>query len=153
MLDLDLTFRSRSRSSLLSTVASCVNKSIPQKSQMEWCNRYRKILDSKTDKRGEDSHICWPFKGRQKAGYGLVDVDIPGKGKTTRHAHRLVLMTRVAGSWDVSSELQASHLCGNRICVRPSHLVFESREENKDRQICQSIKICKTHDPSCIIAQ
>ena len=117
----------------------------------EWCQRYQRIVEAKTEKRGEAAEICWPFQGRLKGGYGLVDVDIPGKGKTTRHAHRLVLMTRVARTWDVSSELHASHLCGNRICVRPSHLVLESREENKQRQICQNSKVCQAHDPPCII--
>ena len=114
---------------------------------------YQQKLERRTLKLGEDPGHCWVFTGRQKNGYGLVDVVISerSKSRTTIHAHRLALMIWITGSWDIPSELDASHLCGTRLCVRPSHLVLESREDNKSRQICHSYNVCNIgHDPKCI---
>lgn len=119
----------------------------------KWCTKYSSRLEELTDRRGEDENVCWLFKGRKsKAGYGLMDVRIPGKrGATTRNAQRLVLLTRRVKAWDVPPELQASHLCGNRLCVRESHLVFERQAINKERQICHNNKECQGHEPQCIL--
>ena len=120
----------------------------------EWFKKQNLYLEKRTVKCGEDPAFCWTFTGRTKHGYGLVDVVIPGRSKsrTTIHAHRLALMIWITGSWDIPSELDASHLCGTRNCVRPDHLVLESREDNKSRQICHTSNVCIGHDPrpSCI---
>lgn len=112
-----------------------------------WKHKYQVKLEKKHVKCGTQLDSCWLFTGRLKKGYGLVDIVTPGKSKTTIHAHRLALMIWVTGSWDIPSELDASHLCGTRNCVRPTHLVLESREENKSRQICHTFKVCTGHDP------
>jgi len=52
----------------------------------------------------------------------------------------------------------ASHLCHNPICVRPSHLITEDRQRNHARKNCllrvscscgQDVVVCK-HSPPCV---
>jgi|SRR3990167_2675980 len=40
---------------------------------------------------------------------------------------------RLAAMVDVPDGLQISHLCGNKGCVNPSHIIFETPGENKRR--------------------
>ena len=40
---------------------------------------------------------------------------------------------RLAAMLDVPDGLQISHLCKNKQCVKPSHIVFETPRENKRR--------------------
>src|SRR3990167_9081408 len=40
---------------------------------------------------------------------------------------------RLAAMLDVPDGLQVSHLCKNKQCVKPSHIVFETPRENKRR--------------------
>lgn len=119
----------------------------------EWCLHYRNLLENKTDKSSGDDG-CWLYTGRKsKSGHGMVDVVIPWKGKTVRSAHRLAYMTSIHGSWELSSELQASHLCGRPQCIKTSHLVLESHEDNRSRQICHGMGQCSSdlkHKPKCI---
>lgn len=120
----------------------------------EWCLHYRNLLENKTDKSSGDDG-CWLYTGRKsKSGHGMVDVVIPWKGKTVRSAHRLAYLTSIHGSWELSSQLQASHLCGRPQCIKISHLVLESHEDNKSRQICHGMGQCSSglkHKPKCII--
>ena len=52
--------------------------------------------------------------------------------------------------------LLLSHICGNKKCVVPSHLVIESICENNERKICHrmlkanNILVKCTHSPNCI---
>ena len=119
-------------------------------SAIEWCGHYRKLVLDKTRETPETE--CWDWQGRldRKSGHGKADVVIPGIGKTVRSAHRLAYMTMVHGSWDLPSELEVSHLCGTPSCVRLQHLVLESHEENKSRQVCHNLRLCQGHEPECI---
>lgn len=49
---------------------------------------------------------------------------------------------------------EASHLCGNKRCIRPSHMTFESGELNKTRSYCAYFRgnpnlVC-LHQPACL---
>jgi hypothetical protein len=57
-------------------------------------------------------------------------------------------------------DLDASHLCGQQWCCRPSHLAWESRLYNISRRGCAGfvlldsgtwVRVC-THNPPCKIA-
>ena len=55
---------------------------------------YSELLEKKTDKTPREGG-CWLFTGRKhkKSGHGLMDVIIPGLGKTIRNAMRTDLHT------------------------------------------------------------
>lgn len=67
-----------------------------------------------------DSEEClmWPF-GIYPNGYGFVVADGVKRG-----AHRL--MCEKAHGLPLSGNVQASHGCGNRICVNPKHLRWDT---------------------------
>ena len=123
-------------------------------SEEDWCKHYESVLDTKMDKsRGSESDpaACWLFTGRtSKAGYGKVDIVVPNLGKKTLTAHRLSYMVYVIKTFKLSQDLEASHRCGNRLCIRPSHIVGERHEQNKTRQVCHSLRNCVDHNPECI---
>jgi hypothetical protein len=59
---------------------------------------------------------CWLWQGRLiKNGYGATKV--AGGGTTT--AHRAVYL---ASGHPIADDAHLHHLCGNKLCVRPSHL-------------------------------
>ncbi len=53
---------------------------------------------------------------------------------------------------------EASHLCHNRWCIRPLHIVWESRTKNENRKNCPGDVVCQcgdhrllcVHTPKCI---
>ena len=130
-------------------------KEIKDLNEEEWCNHYMEKIRNKHSGCEEDPvGVCWDFVGRSKRGsrYKCIDVTIPGIGQTVRAAHRVAYMTSIAGSWSLPSELEVSHLCCRPSCVRPAHLVLESREENQSRRGCNSLQRCLGHGtrPECI---
>ena len=127
--------------------------SIYKMSEEEWSNHYIQVLNTKTDRGDGDQHPtnCWNFTGRiNKGGYGVIDIVIPGQGKTSRTAHRLSYLVHELKSWQLPKHIEASHRCGNKLCVGPSHIVPESHEYNKSRQICHGLGRCMGHNPECI---
>lgn len=63
------------------------------------------------------------------------------------------------GCYATDKELDCSHLCGNRACLRPSHLRFETRLDNNRRNFCSGFVFCSCcdeltsacwHTPKCI---
>lgn len=48
--------------------------------------------------------------------------------------------------------MQASHLCGNRLCVNPTHLMWELPWDNVAREGCHKYNHFATcpHDPPCL---
>lgn len=76
------------------------------------------------------------------------------KKMQTVYLHRLAAVARL--SRDIQG--QASHLCGQRACFNPVHIVDESASQNCSRKGCQGLSICQrghvsehscTHDPQC----
>lgn len=68
--------------------------------------------------------------------------------------HRVAAMQHKTGKWTVTTD-EASHLCGVRDCVRPSHLWLESSTINRTRDCCHLYLgvhpqyVCP-HSPKCI---
>lgn len=71
-----------------------------------------------------DSQECilWPF-GTMRNGYGRVR-----DGKSVYFAHRWVCIHAHGEPADIS--LEASHACGNRNCVNPNHLRWDTTAGN-----------------------
>jgi hypothetical protein len=72
---------------------------------------------------------CWNWTGRSgHHGYGFMS----GCNKSMANlvVHRLSWMLHNQQDWPV--DLETRHLCHNRRCINPAHLVPGTREENLD---------------------
>lgn len=70
--------------------------------------------------------ILWPFK-IEKTGYGYFYI---GPSRSTL-VHRLILEEKLKTI--LPKTLDASHLCHNRSCINPHHLIAEPHEDNIKR--------------------
>jgi|266.fasta.fasta_contig_123_22818_length_871_multi_2_in_0_out_1_1 hypothetical protein len=96
---------------------------------------------------------CSRGKSKKKSDY--TQVTCP-KDKRSAKLHQIAAWHRNGG---YVKGLDASHLCKNARCFRPSHLVLESRSQNLDRKSCHGyvvdrksgvvIRTCQ-HEPRCI---
>jgi hypothetical protein len=71
-------------------------------------------------------------------------------------AHRLACALSTK-KWYTNHELEASHICNNTECCKPSHLVWETPDVNKSRLYCRLFRndpkhYC-LHEPQCIYPQ
>lgn len=77
--------------------------------------------------------------------YGLLSYKDP---KTNlwrkKHVHRVALMVKLR-RLEIPKELDASHLCHNRMCVNAEHLALEPHAVNNNRQHCRSLGKCFGH--------
>jgi hypothetical protein len=71
---------------------------------------------------------CWPWRGPfMQKGYGLLTLRSGGQ-KTTKRAHRLAYELLV-GAIPRSHEIH--HVCENKACVNPAHLVPVTAAEHE----------------------
>ena len=87
-----------------------------------------------------------------KNGYGKLRYKDPRCGLTAAD-HKTVTANRMAlfvkhQTLDVSSQLQASHLCDNKLCVNADHLYFETSKNNIERRSCFRMGRCNGHTDS-----
>ncbi len=115
-------------------------------------NLYQKL--ERKSKRDPEGGTCILWTGRvTSSGYGLQTVYWPDEGRKVEKAHRVALMVqmRVTHSQFPRVGVECSHLCHNRLCVNPQHIVLESHAANQERIHCRSQGLCsKLHMPWCI---
>ena len=114
-------------------------------------NRQLAIIDLTGDaRRTPRGCLIWP--GEVK-GYSYARFAFPGRPKKRFTRHTLIKVIAI-GLFEVPDGLEGSHLCGNRLCLNPEHVVLESHAINKERQECSNDGICKpvfAHVPRCLL--
>ena len=70
--------------------------------------------------------------------YGMIRVKVPHHRSRTYHSHRVVYMLHV-NDFNIASNLDVSHLCGQSLCCNINHLSLETHEVNLQRKICTSL--------------
>ena len=116
-----------------------------------------KSLGKKSALKGD----CVEFTGFiDKYGYGVKKVTWPNGSLHRDGAHRVAFMLehRIL-RWDVPRldvygfNMDVSHLCHNKKCIKPSHLVLESHLTNLSRCHCVSTQSCTGHEPPCFFGR
>lgn len=79
-----------------------------------------------------DECIIWPFKSKTGPNmeYGSLS---KGQSEMGRRAHRHACF--IANGPPPTPDHDASHLCGNSLCVNGNHLVWETAQENAARKL------------------
>lgn len=91
-----------------------------------------------------DNKGCLLYTGTLQSGYGIVSKTFGGH-RYRLYAHRAVVLFK-SGYLDIPEDVEVSHLCHNKQCVRYDHLIIESHEINNNRQNCYSEGRCtKSH--------
>lgn len=83
------------------------------------------IHDALTSK--TDECIIWPFAIRKSSGYAAHNYSRSGEKKSV-DAHRYVCV--LAHGEPSSPTLEASHSCGDKLCINPAHLRWATHKEN-----------------------
>ena len=92
---------------------------------------------------------CWHFIGGFLRGnYPYFNFDIPGY-----EALAVAKVLKVLYSKDLNfdADEEFSHRCGRKECVKPGHIILESRSDNMKRKKCHKRKVCECGlDHPCI---
>jgi hypothetical protein len=126
-------------------------------------------------KLGGQNRECWLISGYQakdkggpRASYQVYlngrDNRVTVSGAKAAVIFRLIQEAKENGDtgdiqWPYPDNFEASHLCHSSNCLRPSHIVMESRSVNDERNncsgeiecpVCETVLAACTHDPPCI---
>lgn len=108
---------------------------------------------------------CWLYTGSVNTdGYGQVwtkpNSMFNHKGRRAQKAFLLHILAFISAGNCYDSTLQVSHLCNNRSCFNPAHLIQESAAVNNSRKNCEGPNIIVAlprvtrsncaHEPPCI---
>jgi len=135
--------------------------------------RYRTLPDDLVKKKWRDTilpsitkktygnHECWEFNIATQ-GSGYCQLQLNGSSYGTQQGYYLLHIwsmryhQRIPADLSNFGDADCSHLCHNKRCVNPDHLVFEEGRNNKRRNVCpyrvNDTTICPyIHDaPACL---
>ena len=89
------------------------------------------IINAKArfDKNYIQTEGCWVYQtGLNNEGYGHFSISIKGKEYVLR-AHRLAWILFNKTDWPIDKPV-ARHMCNNRSCVNPLHIIPGTQKEN-----------------------
>ena len=98
------------------------------------------------------------FHGKEGKDYAKTSFNLRGVQYLIRR-HQLALFLKLKQcdgsleSWGSGGGGEASHLCHTKACYNPEHVVLESQDINKQRNVCAAEKLCRGHGsaPQCIM--
>ena len=94
---------------------------------------------------------CWLYNGfASPGGYIIIGFRHPETKKlTSSSVHRLsFVLSQGQDMFEMPPrDLDASHLCHNKTCIRPEHISLEPKSTNSQRKNCVSQGKCLGHDP------
>lgn len=116
--------------------------------------KYSDML-SKSSKLGENGECqLWVGGTERRRNYvmGVINVSFLNGKRRKMNVARLSKMLALKNI-EIDSNLDASHLCHNALCIRPEHINFERHSINNERRICVDNKICIHHgcQPDCML--
>ena len=97
---------------------------------------------------------CMLYNGgsKDKEGYGRMRYTVPGENaERETSVHRMAKM--VERKLLNVGDFDASHLCHNKLCIRPDHVHLERTEYNNARKACVNKGHCNHHgsNPDCLL--
>jgi len=118
----------------------------------EWKAKIKSKVTASTSK----GCVLWTGT-RTACGYGQVNIkwwNEPARywQRKTVYVHRLALMA-AAQTTVLSPDMEASHLCHEKLCVNTLHLNLEPGYINASRKTCAKNTMCMEHGgayPNCI---
>lgn len=127
-------------------------------SKKEWRDKISRVIKQKCAL--PDSNLgCIKWEGAlfQPAGYGKVAIQLTNKRRKYFRVHRLVFLIHhklqaIPTQNDQGIRVEVSHICHQRLCVKPEHLTLEAHEVNMERLHCKKQGFCtKNHQPYCLL--
>ena len=134
--------------------------------------RCRQIIEAKCQRSGawslDSTRGCWlALKGLNSAGYGVTkaftneQIRAAAPDRPLRNTEKNYLLHKIAFAGENGRDLVGvgSHLCGEKSCFNPAHIVDESQSVNISRNYCPGEIRCSggrvllqncAHVPSCI---
>ncbi|CAM9293480.1 unnamed protein product, partial [Laminaria digitata] len=97
---------------------------------------YKRISKSSTCKRCVIPGDCWNFTGSTAHGYGQIQI-------MGRHKGAHVMSCEIATKRAIKPGEVTRHLCGNKLCIAPHHLVFGTPVANSLDSLKQGSTTCK----------
>ena len=99
--------------------------------------------------------ILW-FGSVDRWGYGRQWVTWPDGTHREERAHIMAYLVKmklveIPLHDDVGTQLDVSHLCHNKSCINPDHLVMEAHEVNMQRVHCVSQGLCTKNHTACLL--
>ena len=97
--------------------------------------------------------VCKLYDSINTDGYIRVSFNHPSTGtRTTCTIGRAVVMLK-QGTFYIDKDLEASHLCHNKVCILGDHINFEPHSINNNRKACVNTGWCLGHGkfPDCLI--
>ena len=127
------------------------NMSVLYNSVLTLAEKYmlKQKLRAKIEVRGN----CRVWIGsRNRDGYGIIRITFRGK-RITLTVHRLRYFMK-CDLQTLNPRMHVSHLCHNKLCIKMSHLSYETQNINNKRDNCVRTGICSGHRgyPDCILS-
>jgi len=125
--------------------------------------KWNEVILPSITKRMYGSDECWESRiATQGSGYCQLQLDGSGYGKQAgfylTHLWSMRYHNRIPADLSHIGDPDCSHLCHNKRCVNPAHLIFEEGRNNKRRNVCpwriDDVLTCPYihHAPACLHA-